>query len=162
MVFECWSNIQFVGYGYTSLCIAGFTFGKNWLFLFIKAISLQFSCCIFARFRCPDNGGLIMSWLCSFFLKSLCRLEITSSLKPSELGVFFVEMFNYEFNFFNISRAINTFLFLLESVVVICFFQGIFPFNLSCQVYWNKVIYISLSFWGSLSSIVMSSLHSWH
>ena len=45
--------------GYTSLCIAGFTFGNNWLFLFIKAISLQFSCYIFACFGCPDNAGLI-------------------------------------------------------------------------------------------------------
>ena len=47
-------------------------------------------------------------------------------MKPPEPGVFFVEMFNYEFDFFNSSRALNTFLFLLESAVVISFFQEFF------------------------------------
>ena len=50
-----------------NLCIASFTFGKNLLFLFIKAISLEFSCYIFVCFGCLDNAGLINELEVFFF-----------------------------------------------------------------------------------------------
>ena len=90
------------------------------------------------------------------FSGSLCRLQyyfffkywVEFSSKVIWTWSFLCgKVLNYKVNLFIRYSAIRVTNFLLERALVVCVFQGIFLYHLSCQMYWHKVVhYILLLF----------------
>lgn len=58
-----------------------------------------------------------------------------SPLKISGPDIFFPrKLLIFKFNFFNMYRDVHIFWLLLSQLLVICFFQGIFPFHISIKL----------------------------
>lgn len=119
--------------------------------LFMQYYIVLFSFNLFVRFWYYSKPGLrinreVWYFFLSVFYKSFLRISMIYSLyilsnlptKPLEHGVFFVKQFN---DIFILLIDIKLFKLsvLLAETLQIWGFQGIWPFNINCQIYWYSI-----------------------